>query len=178
MRTVEGRRSPVLRRIGFQTFAFALALPILRPPSALATMARLTDDTYTKLGDPGKNGAQNVLKLQGATQPLKPFIKFDLSTVPAGTTGAEVEKATLSLFVDSVNTPGTFNVAAVNTPDWDEATLSGQNEPSLYAPLPENTALTVSTKRLRVAFSTSAPVVPAGTVERSNLMKGFRGCRP
>ena len=53
MRTVEGRRSPVLRRIGFLTFAFALALPILRPPSALATMARLTDDTYTKLGDPG-----------------------------------------------------------------------------------------------------------------------------
>ena len=71
--------------------AFALALPILRPPSALATMARLTDDTYTY---PGKNGGQNVLKLQGATSPLKPFIKFDLSTLPAGTTGADVEKAT------------------------------------------------------------------------------------
>ena len=93
MRTVEGRRSSALQRIGFLTFAFALALPIFRPPSALATMARLTDDTYTKLGDPGKNGAQNELKLQGATQPLKPFIKFDLSTLPAGTTGADVEKA-------------------------------------------------------------------------------------
>ena len=91
MRTVEGRRSSALQRIGFLTFAFALALPILRPPSALATMARLTDDTYTY---PGKNGGQNVLKLQGATSPLKPFIKFDLSTLPAGTTGADVKKAT------------------------------------------------------------------------------------
>src|SRR5271157_2880343 len=52
------------------------------------------------------------------------LVQFDLSALPAGTTAAQVQKATLTLFIDKVNQAGTVNVdlAAGN---WLELTVSG-----------------------------------------------------
>src|SRR2546428_10116473 len=114
--------------VGFLAiFALAIGLPLLRPPSASAVLAPLTDDDYTKFNAPDQNGTQPVLKLQGGSPPLKDFLRFNLSVgsiLPTGTTAAQVQKATLTLFVDTISTSGTFNVNALNaqvTP-WTELT--------------------------------------------------------
>src|SRR5207245_2616536 len=56
------------------------------------------------------------------------FIKFDLSTLPSGTKGANVKKATLKLFVGSVSAIGSFDVQRV-TGTWTEGTIKYSNTP-------------------------------------------------
>src|SRR6266849_9812800 len=73
------------------------AFLLLRPPTASAVPAKLTDDAYTQTGSATNNGTSGVLRVAGSAS-QKSFIKLDLSTLPAGTTGAGVSKATLALF--------------------------------------------------------------------------------
>ena len=66
-------------------------------------------DAYTNSGSPSTNyGAKTLLDVQSGTQTT--FIQFDLSSLPAGFTGANISKATLKVFVNSVTTAGSFNV--------------------------------------------------------------------
>jgi hypothetical protein len=56
------------------------------------------------------------------------LIQFDLTHLPAGLTAAQVQKATLTVFVDTVTTGGTINVDTVSssTP-WGELTVNGNS---------------------------------------------------
>src|SRR5207244_5214831 len=58
--------------------------------------------------------------------------RFDLSTLPPGTTGSEVTRATLMVFANALRVPGSLDVRQV-TSAWSEATISGTNEPTLGA---------------------------------------------
>ncbi|MGZ3512940.1 MAG: DNRLRE domain-containing protein, partial [Thermodesulfobacteriota bacterium] len=75
----------------------------LLPNLSLAVEAILADDAYTYSGSKTtRYGAQAILSVRGAaggTTLKKSFLKFDFSTLPAGTTGADVQKATLKLYV-------------------------------------------------------------------------------
>jgi len=83
-------------------------------------------DAYVSAANPGVNyGADTLLRVNGATDTT--FIQFNLASVPPG---AVVSQATLKLFVDSVATPGSFNVNYVGGP-WSEATVSGELAPAL-----------------------------------------------
>jgi len=75
------------------------------------------------------------------------LVQFDLTQLPAGLTAAQVQKATLTLFVDTVTSSGTINLDTVSssTP-WSELTVNGNNNPA-----PGN------------AVATSVPVTTAGT---------------
>lgn len=57
------------------------------------------------------------------------FAQFDLSTLPAGITSADVDKATLRLYVRDVSVAGNINMHLV-TSAWDEETLSYSNSPT------------------------------------------------
>ena len=99
-------------------------LLLLRPPAASAVPAKRTDDAYTKLGSSTNFGSQGVLHVIGGSN-RKSWLKFDLSTLPLGTTGSQI---TLRLFAESVATGGmiTLNHA---TSAWTEGTINGMPEP-------------------------------------------------
>ncbi len=60
------------------------------------------------------------------------LLQFDLSSLPGGTTPSQISKATLTLFLNRMNTPGTVNVQAV-TSSWAESTVTYNTLPSLSA---------------------------------------------
>src|SRR5690242_1669378 len=86
------------------------ALLILRPPIALAVDAALTDDAYTIGGSSTNTGIQGVLHvIEAGAATQKTFIQFDLSSMsalPSPLTGADVDKASLTLFVDGLGASG------------------------------------------------------------------------
>jgi len=54
------------------------------------------------------------------------LVQFDLTNLPVGLTAAQIQKATLTLFVDQINSSGTINVdTAVGA--WNELTVNGNN---------------------------------------------------
>src|SRR5437867_13151289 len=107
----------------------------LRPSDASAVLAMPEADAHTTAGSPGTFGAVKTLRIQGPparNRVRTAFIRFDLSTLPPGTTGSEVTRATLMFFVDAVRVPGSLDVRQV-TSAWSEETISGTNEPTLGA---------------------------------------------
>ena len=60
------------------------------------------------------------------------LMQFDLSSLPAGTTASQVSRATLILFVNRVNTPGSISVQAV-TSGWNESAVTYATIPALGA---------------------------------------------
>jgi hypothetical protein len=81
------------------------------PGTALAQEARLTDDTGISSANRTANfGGAGAMSVNVNSSNLRGFIKFDLSTLPAGTTGNSVAKAVLTFYVANVGTVGSFNV--------------------------------------------------------------------
>jgi hypothetical protein len=112
-----------------------LAASLFAGVSARAYEATLTDDASTFGNAPATNtGLQPVISLRlpgDASKQRVGYVKFDVAgTTPAGTTGAQIAKATLRLFVDDVKTAGAFNVAEVLSA-WTEDTINAGNAPAL-----------------------------------------------
>lgn len=99
-----------------------LALLLCLPVASFAVDAVLTDDTFINSGSPSAtNGANASLKINSTSTT---FLKFDPSaTLPPGTTGSDITKATLVLWVNTFTTGGTIDVRQVTGP-WAEATLN------------------------------------------------------
>ena len=57
------------------------------------------------------------------------FLQFDLSTLPASTTGSQVQKATLVLFATQVNAAGSFDIYEAGGP-WTESAITWNNQPT------------------------------------------------
>jgi hypothetical protein len=124
MQSFKIRKIPVLLLILFL---------LLWVPSIQAHTLHVTQDTYNNsaMVNDGNGGETRVhVNDQNGTE--QGFAQFDLSTLPSGTTGADIEKATFRLFVRNVMTPGDMDVHLV-TSSWDEATLSFNNSPTLNA---------------------------------------------
>jgi hypothetical protein len=103
----------------------------------------LLQDTYT---ESGKNSSYNY----GGNPSLKvasdktSFLQFAVnSDLPFGTKGRDVAKATLKLFVNSVEGNGSFKVNSVDT-SWIEASINATNQPfssqGVTGPITVNTA--------------------------------------
>src|SRR5260370_32050264 len=104
----------------------------------------VTDDTYIVSGSSTVQGANP--SLQVAWPSTSSLLKFDLSSLPAGTTGAQVLKATVKLYVTTVVLPGNVDVCLVNT-SWSEKTLIYTSRPSLYnIPILTNVPVSSSSK--------------------------------
>jgi hypothetical protein len=98
-------------------------LGLLRSPCALATLAPDQADTYLVAngGDKTKNfGKEPALKIGAGASTL---IRFDLSTLPDGTTAADVEKASVLLWVNKVDTAGSITVQPA-TSAWSELVVT------------------------------------------------------
>jgi len=86
-------------------------------------------DAYTNTATPTTNyGTKPLLDVESASQTS--FVQFDLSPIPAGYTHANVAKATLKLYVNSVTTGGSFNVVFVDGA-WSEKSITASLSPTL-----------------------------------------------
>ncbi|MFN0205606.1 MAG: DNRLRE domain-containing protein [Planctomycetota bacterium] len=102
--------------------------------------ATLTNDAHTSATAATKNyGAAPSLTLKGGG--TKVHLRFGLSAIPAGTTGSQLEKAELRLFVNKVTTPGSLEVRRCLA-DWNESTIRDNNSPNLSNPEPATLAIT------------------------------------
>lgn len=107
-----------------------VAIGVLTNP-ALAVQATLTDDAHTSAAAQAKNlGQAPALLVQAPAPRAVTFLKFDLATLPSGTQGTDVVKATLTLWANRVGAPGFFDVRVVRSP-WSESTLTSVRTPRL-----------------------------------------------
>src|SRR4051812_1685242 len=103
--------------------ALVLFLTLLAP---IAAQGQLTPsaDAFVNSGSPGTNyGDKSTLDIQSARTSL---ISFDLTPLPSG---AGVARATLRLYVTSVNAAGSFNVFPL-TSAWTENGITFSNQPT------------------------------------------------
>lgn len=97
----------------------AMATPALAQPAPLAA------DTFTSAASPPTaNGGVERLQVGAGARAL---LRFNLPPAPAG---AVLESATLTVFVNRVAQPGTFDVLLV-TSRWEEATATDAGFPAL-----------------------------------------------
>jgi hypothetical protein len=124
---------------------------------AVAVEATLVADAHVNSALPGANsGAISNLKVGGGYTAL---LQFDLSTLPAGTTAAQVSRAILRLYCNRVDVAGQVSVQAVNQA-WEESTVT-------YATLPS-----VGGGAQVVAVSQAGAYV---TVDVTALVQGWMG---
>jgi len=101
---------------------------VLLPNISFAADAVLKGDAFTRASRPNQNfGANANLRV---TSDEDSFLKFDFATLPQGTSGNKIAKATLRLWVNALPGTGSFDVRRV-TGVWDEATLTNNTAPSL-----------------------------------------------
>ena len=88
----------------------------------------LKDDAFTQTSTPNQNfGANANLRVASG---VNSHLTFDLSSLPLGTSANDVAKATLRLWVNTVTTPGSFDIRRI-TGVWNESTLTSNGAPSL-----------------------------------------------
>lgn len=124
-------RTTVRRILRATSAPLALAALVggLATPAA-AVLARLTDDAHTSASAQTMNfGTSPTLLVQGPTPAVaRTYLRFDLTTLPAGTRGADVARAVLRLWVARVTRGGMFDVHSVRG-GWSEAALTAANAP-------------------------------------------------
>jgi len=114
-------------RLPFHTLTAVAAVAGLTPWAALALDAPLAADASISLSAPSANfGATHTLNVGNGAAGL---LRFDLSTLPAGTTAANLSKATLVLYVKSVASAGSVEVQTVNS-GWTESGVTYASAPS------------------------------------------------
>lgn len=103
----------------FKTFLIGLGL---LPLAAVAQTVPLTQDSYIIPGNSSNFGSATTMTAGGPNS-AQALAQFDLTTLPSGTTSANIAGATLSLFVNKVGAPGTVNIS-VAAGAWSESTVS------------------------------------------------------
>lgn len=99
-----------------------VVITAILPTSSYAADGVLKDDAFTQANTPNQNFG-NSANLRVASG-VNTYLKFDLSTLPAGTTGSAIAKATLKLWVNAVTTPGSFDVRRLTSGAWNEGAIT------------------------------------------------------
>lgn len=123
-----------MRNTQVKLFLFAAVLT----RNSFAALAPLTADAHVAAGAPSSNfGALGTVTVGGAAAPgpHRGFLQFDVAAVaPAGTPSNQIAKATLILFVNKVNAPGTIRVSAAASA-WSESLITDSAAPAASAPV-------------------------------------------
>lgn len=112
-------------------------------------------DAYTNTADPTTNyGAKTLLDVESSQTT---YIQFNLSSIPSGYTSADITKATLKLYVNSVTTAGSFNVDYVNG-TWSENTIDSSNAPAFGTTITASVPLTSADKNQYILIDVTTAV--------------------
>jgi hypothetical protein len=105
--------------------SLGLALAAVR---ALSQQATLVGDAHVSSARPTVNaGSLSNLNVGNGYTAL---VQFDLGVLPAGTTSAQITRATLRVYCNRSDTPGAVTVQAVGS-TWNEASVTYATVPSL-----------------------------------------------
>jgi hypothetical protein len=108
--------------------ALVAGLAIL-PMAAIAQTVPLTQDSYVATSPATETNYGTAVTINvGGPNVSQALMQFDLSTLPAGTTAANIASATLTLFVNKLGAAGTINID-IATGAWTEAGVNGTNAP-------------------------------------------------
>src|SRR4051812_19230789 len=107
-----------VRPLWLRAACLTALLSLTLPDIARAAEGRLAGDAYAVAGKQNNYGADTVLGIQADAQhPLvNTYLLLDLSSLPTGTTGADVAKATVRLYIGKVTAPGSFAVLRIAGP--------------------------------------------------------------
>jgi hypothetical protein len=138
-----------------------LAVCALLAPAAWGSSGGPLGDTYVSPANDSLNfgnlGTIAVGPLGASNAPGNTgLFQFDLSNLPAGTTAANIGKATLTVYLNKVLVAGGLNFSQVSTP-WSESAVTFATRPSGLG-----------------AFATNVPVSASGeyvTVDITNVVK-------
>ena len=125
-----------------------LSLVALVPIAAFAQTVPLTQDAHVAPGT-GTNFGTATAILVGSASNAQSLVQFDLRALPAGTTGARVAKATLSLFVNKVAAAGTVSISVANGA-WTETAVNGTTGPVAGAAVASGLSVTTASTWLYV----------------------------
>jgi len=122
--------------------ASLLLLPsFLVPLAAWAASANVAADAYISSANPTLNFANaTTLNIGGGNSAL---IGLDLSSLPAGLTASNIQKATLTVFANKAFTAGGLDIAQVTGP-WQESLVTYNNRPIAATPFQSNVPVSVS----------------------------------
>jgi hypothetical protein len=124
-----------------------LATLVLAPVGAWAAGANASADTYVSSAAPASNfGTATAINIGGGNTGL---IQFDLSGLPAGLAAANINKATMTFYVNTVAIAGALDIAQV-TSAWTEAGVNNGNRPTYLSPFLLGVATTTSRQYVTV----------------------------
>ncbi len=102
---------------------------VLLPCTAFAQTVPLTQDTYVATSPASGNNYGTAATINvGGPNADQALVQFDLTTLPAGTTAANIAHATLTLFVNKLGAGGTVNISVANG-SWTELGVNGTDAP-------------------------------------------------
>ena len=101
------------------------------PSTVFAAGASIAADTYVSTAQPGVNFGTATSVLIGG--PNTGLVQFDLSSLPPGLNAADINKATMTFYVNSVAVPGGVDISQVMSA-WAENTVTNNTRPSVLAP--------------------------------------------
>jgi hypothetical protein len=144
VRKTKTHREKVMKNLNTRLRLVSLLSLILLAWTAAFGQITPSADSYTNSVDPTTNyGTKTLLDVDGATQTT--YIQFNLSSIPANYTSAEITKATLKLYVNTVPTAGSFNVDYVNG-TWTESTITSSLAPALGTTIAASVPLVTADK--------------------------------
>ena len=106
----------------------ALGFLALAPLAGFAQTLTVSQDAHYVPGSGTHYGTATTITVGSAAS--VGLVRFDLGALPAGITAGQVQKATLTLFLDRVVAGGAINIDTVlaSTP-WNELTVNGISPP-------------------------------------------------
>jgi hypothetical protein len=136
-----------LRRSSERSTLLATALIVALAPAAFGQTLAVAGDSFVSPGTTANYSTSPTVNVGGAGS-YQGLIQFDLSALPAGTSSASVSKASITLFVNKLGSPGAIDIYAANGL-WTEAAVNGENAPAaglvVASQLPVTTASTYIT---------------------------------
>ena len=148
-------------------FLYGLAL---LPVAAFAQTVPLTQDSYVATNPPTATNFGTAVTINaGGPNAGQALVQFDLSTLPTGTTAANIGKATLTLFVNKVAASGTINISVANGP-WTEIGVNGTNAPVPGAAVASGVSVSTSSEYLYVDATAAVKSWLSGTTNNGFII--------
>jgi len=146
----------------------ASAALALAPIAGFAQTLAPSQDAYYVTGNASNFGSATAVTV-GSLGSIG-LVQFDLSQLPAGLTAAQIQKATLTLFLDHVNAAGTINIDTVSasTP-WGELTVTGNS--GISQGVAVNTSVPTNTADTFIALDATSAV--QGWITNPSSNNGF-----
>ncbi|HEX3879981.1 MAG TPA: DNRLRE domain-containing protein [Bryobacteraceae bacterium] len=151
-----------------KTSLFALVSLACAPAIYAQTLAT-SSDSYIVPGNPGNFGSSPNITVLGPSN-AQGLVQFDLTQLPAGLTAGQIQKATLTLFLNTGAAGQTVNIDTVSsTTPWSESTVSGSSGIGMQTAVATN----VSVANSKTYISVDATAAVQGWITSPTSNNGF-----